>query len=71
VKFYSNQTIFTNESSEERVYHLTKVETGNVPIASLTVNGYEFPYKVVDDLLVVDVKAPAQTSFELRITYGN
>jgi hypothetical protein len=71
VQFYSNFTIFSNESPEERSYHLTKVETGNVPIKSLTVNGYEFPYKVADGLLVLDVKAPARSSFELRIVYGN
>jgi len=71
IKFYSNQVTITNESAEERTYHVAKVETGNVRITSLTVNGYEFPYKVAEDLLTLDVKVPAHTSFEVRIVYGS
>jgi hypothetical protein len=71
ISFYSNQVSITNESADLQTYHVTKVETGNVRIASLTVNGYSFPYKVEDGLLVLDVKVPAHTSFEVRIVYGS
>lgn len=70
VKMYSNHLIVTNSSSHERTYHISKAETLNVPISVLTVNGHEFPYRIDDGLLSLDVRVPAGTSMEIVITYG-
>ena len=69
VKMYGNHLIVTNESSDEHVYHIRKEETLNVPISRLTVNGHEFPYRVEDGLLKLDVRVPAGSSMEIRIHY--
>jgi hypothetical protein len=55
VMMYGNHVIITNKTSEEGLYHLTKEETLNVPISTVTVNGHEFPYHVEEGLLMLDV----------------
>jgi len=69
VKMYGNHLIVTNESSGERTYHISKAETLNVPISLLTVNGHEFPYRVEEGLLTLDVSVPADSSIEILIHY--
>jgi hypothetical protein len=70
VKMYANHLIVTNPSSDERTYHISKAETLSVSISVLTVNGREFPYRVDDGLLTLDVRVPANTSAEILIYYG-
>ncbi|HUV67627.1 MAG TPA: hypothetical protein VMW24_27285 [Sedimentisphaerales bacterium] len=67
VKMYGNDLIVSNDSGEARTYHLFKEETLNVPIASVTVNGYEFPYRVNGSYLTLDVRMPADSSMKILI----
>ena len=71
VKWYGNHLIVTNASDQGKVYHLQKEETLNVPIVSLTVNGHETPFRVEDDVLLLDLYIPAMNSAEVVITYGS
>jgi hypothetical protein len=71
VKMYGNNLIVTNGSSDERTYHISKAETLNVPLSRLTVNGHEFPYRVEEGLLTLDVRVPADSSIEILIRYGD
>jgi hypothetical protein len=71
VKMYGNHLIVTNEYGDERTYHISKEETLNVPISLLTVNGHEFPYRVEEGLLALDVRAPADSYLEILIHYGD
>ena len=47
VQFYGNDLIVSNEAGTDKSYHLTREETLNVPIYSVTVDGspvaYSFP----------------------------
>jgi hypothetical protein len=70
VKMYGNHVIIANGYDDMRTFHIAKVETLNVPISRLTVNGHEFPYRVEDGLLILDVQVPANSSVEIRILYG-
>ena len=69
VRMYGNHLIVTNESGEERTYHIAKEEALNVPISLLTVNGHEFPYRVEGGLLTLDMSVPADSTFEILIRY--
>ncbi|MBN1283775.1 MAG: hypothetical protein JXB47_00090 [Anaerolineae bacterium] len=69
VMMFTNHLIVTNESSGEKLYHIAKPENLNVPIATLTVNGAEFPYQVEDGYLTVSVSCPANASIEVYIDY--
>jgi len=70
VKWYGNHVIIINTSNQGKTYHLQKEETLNVPIASLTINGAEFPFRVESDTLVLDLYIPARSAAEVEITYG-
>lgn len=65
-----SQLIFTNDSSTETTYHLTKPETGNVPLRRVVVNGVDFPYRLEDGLVKIDVRVPAHSDVEVLIEYG-
>jgi hypothetical protein len=71
VRMYANDLILKNEYDSEQVYHFSKEEILNVPIARLTVNDQEFPYYMEKDLLKLDVRIPASTFIEIEIRYGN
>jgi hypothetical protein len=70
IKMYGNHLIVANESPDETTYHVAKAEALNVPLSLLTVNGHEFPYRVEEGLLLLDVQVPANSSMEVRIQYG-
>ena len=69
IRMYGNDLILTNESPSERAYHIVKEETLIVPIAALTVNGQEFPYRLEYDLLLMDVRLSFGATMEINIIY--
>jgi hypothetical protein len=69
VRMFANDLILTNDSKEEQTYHIEKEETLNVPIASLTINTQEFPYRVEAGQLSLDLDIPAKTTEEIYINY--
>ncbi len=69
VRMYARQLIFENETDAEQIVHVSRPETLNVPIASLKVNGYDFPYQVKDGMLKLDLILPARTTVEIDIEY--
>ena len=71
VKMYGNHLVVSNESRDEKVYHVTKEEVLNVPISLLTVNGHQFPYSVKDGLLILNARVPANSAMEIRIHYAD
>jgi len=71
VRMYTSHLAFTNDSPDERTYHVTKAETLNVPVKSLTVNGHEFPHRVEDGFLSLDARIPPNTTVEIVIRYGD
>lgn len=64
------QLIFTNDSSTEATYHLTKPETENVPLRRVVVNGENFPYRLGDGFVKIDIRVPAHSDVEVLIEYG-
>jgi len=71
IKMYGNDLIFAPVRPGV-TYHVIKEETLNVPIKWLTVNGQEFPYRVEQGLLKLDIVAPADASpMEVVIHYGD
>lgn len=69
IKMYTNHFILTNEHTVDKTFYISKDETLNVPIQSLSVNGYEFPYKIEDDVLTIGIFVPAQSTMEILINY--
>jgi len=69
VRMYTNDLILDNDSSVERYYHISKEETLNVSIKSLTVNSQEFPYRLEDGFLKLDIVLPKEVSAEIIIEY--
>jgi|GEM_PF-6152473 len=70
ILFFGNNVIVSNTSQSERVYHIRREETQNVPIQSVTVDGVDVSYSVSGGYLEVNVVIPAGNSREVRITYG-
>lgn len=71
VQMFSPEAILENNSSTERIYHITKPETLNVPIQAVMINGASYPYRVENGTLTVDVVLPSHTSIDLHIIYQN
>ena len=69
VRMYANHLILDNPSTQNRYYHIFKEETLNIPIKSVTVNGYEFPYLVWDGKIQIDLEIPAGATVEIIIQY--
>jgi hypothetical protein len=71
IMMFANNLIFSSDSTEDLVFHVKKVETLNVPIAEVTVNGAEVPYEVVDDELIISMTIPAGGVVDVLIEYGD
>lgn len=71
VQFYGNDLIVNNDAGSDKTYHLTREETLNVPIYSVTVDGAPAAYSVSSGIMQVDTVVPAHGSRELVITYGS
>ena len=71
VRMYTNHLLLKNDTQYERTYHISKQETLNVPINTLSINGQEFPFRKENDLLLVDVQVPADLSIQILIQYGD
>lgn len=71
VRMSAHAMILSNRSSAERVYHVSKPESFNVPIDHVMVDGVEVPYRVADGRLVIDLRLPPQTEVEIVISYAN
>jgi hypothetical protein len=69
VRMYTRQLILTNETETEQVIHILYPEPLDIPILRLTVNGYEFPYKIAEDILSLDLLLPPGTTAEISIEY--
>jgi hypothetical protein len=70
VQIYTAHVFIENTSATAKDYHIHKLETLNVPIKRLEVNGQEFPYTVERDVLTLDVQIPPLSSIEVEIVYG-
>lgn len=72
IKFYSNDVVVSPLQNGGATYHFEKEELMNVPIQELTVNGNEFPYRVEQGKLRLDVAAAQDGSpIEVVIHYGD
>lgn len=71
VKMYTNHLILENQNENETKYHISKEETLNVPIVSLTINGSDYAYRVENGLLTIDGSLLGKSTAEIVITYGN
>jgi hypothetical protein len=71
VLFYTNKIILENNSTEDRVFHLKKLEDLNVPILSVTSNGIPSPYYFVADTLVIDISLAPRETTQISITYSS
>lgn len=69
LKFFSNRAVITNSSVMDQVYHIYKDEIQNVHITRVEVNGQDFPYRVADKLLMIDIEIPAGATIDIIITY--
>jgi hypothetical protein len=69
VKLFSNHVYVTNESAETITFHISKEETRRVSIASVSVDGDEYAYQIMDGILILHVEIPALSSAEIQITY--
>jgi hypothetical protein len=70
VMFFGNNVIITNDTDEQRVFHLRRKEDGHIPIHSVIAADTPVDYAVVSDSLQISLPVPAQTSREIRIVYG-
>lgn len=69
LKFYSNRAVITNSTVIDQVYHIYRDEIENVHIPRVEVNGQDFPYRVADKLLMMDIEIPAGATIDILITY--
>lgn len=71
IKMYGNDLTITPGGQGGMTYHIVKEETLNVPIQRLTVNGHDFPYRIEENLLKLDLVAPKDGSpIEIVIRYA-
>jgi hypothetical protein len=70
VMMFASQLELTNESNEPVTYHISKVETLNVPIKRFLVNGRDTVYSVENDTFQTDFIVPPDTIVRLAIIYG-
>lgn len=70
VMFYGNEVVVANETDANRVYHLKRSETLNVPISGVFVDDQPAGYVVSAGTLQVDFVIPARGSRDLKIVYG-
>ena len=68
---WTNDVVITNSSDERKLFHLKKYETENVPISSVSVNGREVSYSILNDTLEIDFYVDGRDSVEFTIDYGN
>jgi len=71
VQMFTPAALLNNPNSTPHTYHFMKEETLNVPIKSVLVNGQEYPYRVEDGMLLIDVVVPGRERVEVRIAYEN
>jgi hypothetical protein len=71
VKMYTNNLILSNGTDDDKNYHISKEEDLNVPIKSLSINGFDFPYRIAEGFLDIDVILPANSTIEILISYGD
>jgi hypothetical protein len=71
VRMYTNHLVLTNDSLGQQTYHISKAETLNVPIRSLTVNGRAFPYRVEGNNLELDLSVAPVSPVEIVVRYGD
>ena len=69
VKFWGNHVIVTNESTQERTYHIQRDEAFNVPILNVRLDGAVVNYLTQDAHLQVESTIPAGGSRDVLITY--
>jgi hypothetical protein len=70
VRMFTNHLILTNDSDGKKNYHITKEENLNVPISKMALNGKEYPYRLEESFLKLDVVVPAGSTIEIFIQYG-
>lgn len=70
IMMYANQMELTNESDVPVTYHVSKVETLNVPIRRYLIDGRDAPYSVEDDTFQSDFIIPPGATVRLAIIYG-
>jgi PKD repeat protein len=70
IKMYTAELIYENQSGSTQTYHISKEETGNVPIVSVTLNGVEVPYTLQNGMLTLDAQLSSGEQMYVQITYA-
>jgi hypothetical protein len=69
IRMYTRELILTNEYPAEKVFHVSSFYSGSIPIKKITINGYDFPYSIVDDQIQLDVVLPSGEEMRIEIEY--
>ncbi len=69
VKMYTRQLVYQNETDASLKVHFSLAESGEVSLASVRVNGFEFPYDLEDGFLWLNIEIPAHTQVEINVEY--
>jgi hypothetical protein len=69
IKMFSRELILKNDKPSEQVMHISTPESKDVPAIRVIVNGYEFPFRIEENLLKMDLIVPAGNEMRISIEY--
>lgn len=70
VLMYGNKLILSNRSDSQRLYHIRRQESLNIPIEKVTINGVEANYNVENHVFEIDRGILPGDSIEIEISYS-
>jgi hypothetical protein len=71
IKMYAPELFLANENPDEKVIHISHPESTTTPVTNVTVNGYDFPFSIDNNLLTLDVSVPAGAEMRIVIHYDS
>ena len=66
---FANRLIITNRHNQEKLYHIQKKETGNVPVSDVRVAGRKTDYVIEKGVLRIEAVLAPKSSAEVSIQY--
>ncbi len=69
IKMFSRELILKNDNTVEQIMHFSIPESKEVPATRVTVNGYEFPFRIDENILKMDLNVPAGNELRISIEY--
>jgi hypothetical protein len=70
-RLYTNHHVIENHAERDRTFIVTKLESGDVPIQRVLVNGVATGFMMIDNVLEFATRIPALSSRVVQVVYKN